>query len=400
MRRRGEERVKKGWKVALIALGVVVALGLFVFFAILPGWYDRHVNQLIDNPPSPASGPAAALHKRLAIVDLHADSLLWNRNLLKREAHGHVDLQRMEDGNMALQVFSSVTKSPRGLNYERNSGDSDNITLLAIAQLQPIRTWGSLLERSLYHAEKLDRFAAKSDGRLRIIRTRADLDELLTARAKGQPVSGGLLSIEGLHDLEGRFENLQKLYDAGYRMASPTHFFDNEVAGSVHGIEKGGLTPLGRRVIHEMERLGMVVDVAHASHQTVADVLAMATKPVVFSHGGVKGTCSTNRNLTDEEIRGIAATGGVISIGYWEAAVCDASVAGIASAILYVRDLAGIDHVALGSDWDGAVTTVFDSSGVSALTAALLNAGLSEEDIAKIMGGNAIRVLRATLPQG
>ena len=131
-----------------------------------------------------------------------------------------------------------------------------------------------------------------------------------------------------------------------------------------------------------------------------ADVLAMAQKPVVFSHGGVKATCDTNRNLTDAEIRGIAATGGVVAIGYWDAAICDASLDGILRAILHVRDLAGIDHVALGSDWDGAVTTVLDSAGISALTAGLVRAGLSEEDIAKVMGGNAVRVLRQALPQG
>jgi len=389
------------WGRALaIAAGSVIALGLFVFFAILPGWYDRHVNQLVPNPPPPASEAAVAMHQRLTVVDLHADPLLWKRDLLKQHDFGHIDLGRLEAGNMALQVFSSVTKSPRGLNYDRNSGDTDNITLLAIAQLQPVRTWNSLLERSLYHSEKLHRFAEKSDGRLRIIRTAADLDRLLADRAAGHTVTGGLLSVEGLHDLEGRFENLARLYDAGYRMASPTHFFDNEVAGSVHGVEKGGLTPLGRKVIREMERRGMIVDLAHASHETVAEVLAMATRPVVFSHGGVKGTCDTNRNLTDDEIRGIAATGGVIAIGYWEAAVCDTSVESVVRAMLHVRDLVGIDHVALGSDWDGAVTAVFDSAHVSALTEGLMRAGLSEEDIAKIMGGNAVRVLRAALPQG
>lgn len=390
----------KRWRAVLVALGVLVVLGLFVFFAILPGWYDRHVNQLVPNPPPPAGTAAAALHQRLTVIDLHADPLLWKRDLLERHDFGHIDLARMEAGNMALQVFSSVTKSPRGLNYEQNSDDSDNITLLAVAQLQPVRTWGSLLERSLYHSEKLHRFAEKSDGRLRIVRTAADLDRLLLDRTAGKAVTGGLLSIEGLHDLEGRFENLDRLYDAGYRMASPTHFFDNEVAGSVHGVEKGGLTPLGRKVIREMERRGMIVDLAHASHATVSEVLRMATRPVVFSHGGVKGTCDTNRNLTDDEIRGIAATGGVIAIGYWEAAICDASVDGIVRAMRYVRDLVGNDHVALGSDWDGAVTTVFDSAHVSAVTEGLMQAGFSEDEIAKIMGGNAVRVLRAALPQG
>lgn len=384
------------WGRAVLIAGVLAVIG---FFTVLPAWYDGHVNTLVPNPPPPASGPAAALHQRLNVVDLHADPLLWKRDLLEEHDHGHIDLPRMEAGNMALQVFSSVTKTPRGLNYDRNRSDSDNITTLAIAQLQPTRTWDSLLHRSLYHAGKLHRFAEKSDGRLRVIRTVQDLDALLADRAAGKRVTGGLLSIEGLHNLEGKFENLARLRDAGYRMASPTHFFDNEVGGSVAGLEKGGLTPLGRQVIRDMQRSGMIVDLAHASHTTIAEVLQLAVRPVVFSHGGVKGTCDNNRNLTDDEIRGIAATGGVIGIGFWDAAICDTSVDGIVRAMLYVRDLVGIDHVALGSDWDGAVTTVFDSARVSALTEGLMRAGLSEDDIAKIMGGNAIRVMRATLPE-
>lgn len=386
-------------RAVVIAIGALVALAIIGFFTVLPTWYDRHVNQLVANPPPPATGAASALHQRLDVVDLHADPLLWKRNLLKPHSYGHIDLPRLEQGRVALQVFSSVTKTPRGLNYDRNRADSDNITTLAIAQLQPTRTWDSLLQRSLFHAEKLHRFAEKSDGRLRVIRTVQDLDALLADRAAGKTVSGGLLSIEGLHNLEGKFENLARLRDAGYRMASPTHFFDNEVSGSVAGLEKGGLTSLGRQVIRDMQRSGMVVDLAHASHATIAEVLQMATRPVIFSHGGVKATCDNNRNLTDDEIRGIAATGGVIGIGFWDAAICDTSVEGIVRAMLHVRDVAGVDHVALGSDWDGAVTTVFDAAHVSALTEGLMRAGLSEEDIAKIMGGNAFRVLRATLPQ-
>jgi microsomal dipeptidase-like Zn-dependent dipeptidase len=163
----------------------------------------------------------------------------------------------------------------------------------------------------------------------------------------------------------------------------------------MHGVRKGGLTPLGREAISRMETLGMVVDLAHASHAAVADVLAMATRPVVFSHGGVQATCKVNRNLTDDEIRAIAKTGGVIGIGFWNGAVCSTRPNDIARAIAYVRDLVGIDHVGLGSDFDGSTTTGFDSSQIVAVTQALLNAGFSEADIRKVMGGNVLRVLRA-----
>jgi microsomal dipeptidase-like Zn-dependent dipeptidase len=204
-----------------------------------------------------------------------------------------------------------------------------------------------------------------------------------------------MLSVEGLHDLEGRIENLDVLYAAGFRMAGLTHFFDNDVAGSMHGVGKGGLTPLGREAVRRMEALGMIVDLAHASHATVADVLAIAARPVVFSHGGVQATCKGNRNLTDDEIKGVARTGGVIGIGYWQGAICSTRPADVARAIAHVRDIVGIDHVGLGSDFDGSTTTGFDASQVAAVTQALLDGGFSEDDIRKVMGGNVLRVLRA-----
>jgi microsomal dipeptidase-like Zn-dependent dipeptidase len=310
-----------------------------------------------------------------------------------------MDLHRMEDGNVALQVFSSVSKSPKGQNYDSNTADSDNITLLTFAQLQPPRTWTSLLDRSLFHAQKLDKAAADSDGRLRLIRTRADLDALIADREAGKQVTGALFSVEGLQNLEGDFENLDTLYAAGMRMAGFTHFFDNEVAGSMHGVEKGGLTDLGRRVFAEMERRGVIVDIAHASHPAVAEMLDMATKPVVLSHGGVQATCDVNRNLTDEEVRGVAATGGVVGVGYWDAAVCDLTVEAVVDAIDHVVEVGGIETAALGSDYDGSTTVGWDASDLAAITQELVDRGYEETEVAAIMGGNTLRVLRATLPE-
>ena len=381
----------------LIALLLVVALAALAFFAFAPGIIERGTNQ-IDGKPLPAvSERAKALHRTLTIVDLHSDTLLWKRNILDRADRGHMDLPRLEDGNVALQILASTTKSPKGQNYDANSGDTDNITSLVIAQLQPVRTWNSLLERSLWHAEKLHRAVAGSGGKLRAVATAADLDALLAAR-KGKPLTtGALLSIEGLHPLEGQLANLDKLYAAGFRMAGLTHFFDNDLAGSMHGLKKGGLTPLGRQVVTAMEAKGMIVDIAHCSNACVADILKMARRPVVSSHGGVQATCKVNRNLSDEQIRGVAATGGLIGIGYWDAAICDTAPASIAKAMKHVRDLVGIQHVALGSDYDGATTVRFDTSKLAQVTQALIDAGFSDDEIRAAMGGNAVRVLRAGL---
>lgn len=180
-------------------------------------------------------------------------------------------------------------------------------------------------------------------------------------------------------------------------MAGLVHFFDNELAGSMHGVEKGGLTDFGRTIIQDMEEMGMIVDIAHSSHETVAEVLKMARRPVVSSHGGVQAVCGVNRNLTDDEIKGVAATGGVIGLGYWDGAMCNTDPKTVAKAVKHVRDLVGIEHAALGSDFDGAVTTRFDTSGVVHVTQALMDAGLSEEEIRAVMGLNALRVLQSGL---
>ncbi len=378
----------------------VLALAVIGFFGFAPGIVEGSMNKVERVKLARPSDAVKRLHASLQIADMHADTLMWRRSLLDHSNTGQVDLPRLLDGNVALQVFSSVTKTPKNQNYDSNSGDTDNITLLTIAQLQPPRTWNSLLERSLWHAHKLDRAANASNGKLRVIHAPGDLDRLLADRAAGKKVVGGMLSIEGLQDLEGQIGNLDRLHAAGFRMAGLAHFFDNDVAGSMHGVRKGGLTPLGRQVLARMERLGMIVDVAHSSHAAVAEILALAKRPVVSSHGGVQATCKVNRNLTDDEIRGIARTGGVVGIGYWDAAVCGTEPTKIVQAILHVRDVAGIDHVGLGSDFDGAVTTGFDSSELIAITQALADAGLPADDIRKVMGGNVLRVIRAGIVPG
>lgn len=381
----------------LIGILVVLLVGAGAFFALAPGMLERGMNKVDGKPLAEVSEHAKALHKTLTIVDLHSDSLLWSRDFLDRAKRGHMDLPRLEDGNVALQVLASTTKSPKGQNYDANSGDTDNITGLVIAQLQPVRTWNSLLQRALWHAEKLHRAVAASDGQLVAVADQGDLDALLAARqGKAVPV-GAMLSIEGLHVLEGNIANLDKLYAAGFRMAGLTHFFDNDLAGSMHGLKKGGLTPLGRQVVTRMEAKGMIVDLAHCSAPCVADILKMARRPVVSSHGGVQATCKVNRNLSDEQIRGVAATGGLIGIGYWDAAVCDTSPASVAKAMKHVRDLVGIQHVALGSDYDGATTVRFDTSKLVQVTQALIDAGFSDDEIRAAMGGNAVRVLGAGL---
>ena len=383
---------------ALAAL-FLLGLCLVAFFALAPGIAERSQNVVRAHEPAQVSVEARALHDDLLIGDWHADSLLWKRSILKRADRGHVDLPRLIEGNVALQVFTAVTRSPRGLNYETNAADApDDITLLAMGQFWPVRTWSSLAERALYQAQRLQDAADASDGRLRVIQSGAELDTLLADRAAGRTVVGAIFGIEGGHALEGNIENLDRLEAAGLRLVGLQHFFDNDLGGSLHGEDESGLTDFGRLVVLEVVRRNMVLDLAHSSPQVVRDILALTDIPLVVSHTGIHSHCPTPRNFQDPLMQDIARRGGVIGIGSWASVTCDDSPAGIASAIKAAVALVGEDHVSLGSDFDGTVTTSFDTSELAGLTQAMLDAGLSERQIRKVAGENMVRVLKARLP--
>jgi microsomal dipeptidase-like Zn-dependent dipeptidase len=349
--------------------------------------------------PWPVSAEAAALHAGLVVGDWHSDALLWDRDLTERSPRGHVDLPRLRAGNVAVQVFTTVTKSPKGQNYDHNSADAaDNITPLVIAELRPPKTWFNLTERALDQAARLTATAARAPDQLRVIRSKSDLASLLADRAAGAQTVGGILGAEGAHALSGEIVNLGRLYDAGFRLVGLTHFFDNELGGSLHGTEDRGLTDFGRQVVAELVVRDMVIDLAHASEQMARDVLAIpGTRPIV-SHTGIHGVCPVKRNYPDDLMQAIVAKGGLVGIGYWADVTCDATPAGVAASIKAAVALLGEDHVSLGSDFDGAVETGFDAAELPALTQALMDAGLAAPVIAKVMGGNMMRYLAETLP--
>jgi len=386
------------WRQTAARYGAIVAVLVALLWLVLALQLEGFINQ-IEPTPLPAISPRArALHDTSFVADLHADSLLFGRNLLERSALGHVDLPRLQEGGVGLQVFSLPTIVPFGLNIENNERPGlDALTIAGLAQLSPVAFQGPA-GRARYRAGQLRDYAKASDGALFLIENRADLDRLLAARAEGGEIIGALLSIEGAQAMEGDPANLQTLFDAGYRMIGLTHFFDNEYAGSAHGVEKGGLTDLGRQTIAEMEKLGIIVDLVHLSPVAIDEVLDLATLPVVVSHTGVRGTCDNRRNLSDEHIHRIARSDGIIGIGYWETAACGRAPADIAKAVAYVVELVGADHAAFGSDYDGATTVGFDTSALPALTQALIDEGLSDGDIRKVLGENVLRVFSQTLP--
>ena len=378
----------------------LMLLVLIAFFALGPGIADNSMNKVAVHAPAQVSQQVKTLHASLTIGDLHADSLLWKRNLLERNTRGHVDFPRLVEGNVAVQVFSAVTKSPAGQNYEANSTEAaDRITWLAVGQLWPLRSWDSLYQRAQYQAFQLAEYERKAPEQVSLIETSSDLEAVLARRVNGETVVGGVLAMEGGHPLEGNFDNLANLYEAGYRILGITHFFDNELGGSLHGESNAGLTEFGEKVVDEMGRLEMIVDLAHASPEVARQVLARTDRPVIVSHTGIHSHCQVHRNFEDQLMREIAAKGGLIGIGYWADVTCDDSFTGVAATIKAAVNLLGEDHVALGSDFDGSVTTGFDTSELAGLTQALTGAGLSNEQINKVMGGNMMRFLAENLPQ-
>ncbi|MFK7732399.1 MAG: dipeptidase [Pseudomonadales bacterium] len=379
-----------------IASLLLLALLLHLF---APAIVERGLNRVEPHNSFMISSEAKDLHNSLFIADLHSDSLLWSRNLMTRATRGHVDLPRLREGNVGLQVFSAVTKSPRGLNDVLNESSSDNVTLLAIAQAWPVATWNSLYARAAMQLARLNDLVVDYPEELMFVRTQSDLRELLEAQASGKSIVGAQFLIEGAHSLDGEIANLETLHQQGLQFVGITHFFDNKLGGSLHGISKDGLTDFGKKVVRRADALGMNIDIAHASPQAVRDVLEIATRPVILSHGGFKGACDSPRNLDDSLMQQVANHGAIIGVGYWASAVCDYSPLGIVKSIRYGIELLGLQHIALGSDFDGTVTTQFDTSELAVLTQTMLDEHFTENEIRAVMGENVKRFLLHQLPK-
>lgn len=415
-----------------------------------------------------ANGPAAVLDDQsdhcasdqprddcdLFVVDLHADTLLWNRDILTQNTfRGDVDLPRLLQGGIDLQNFTVVTQYPwvpwssvtdDGRDCVSSRG-MDGVAWLSLFQGRFLADGFSRKRRALYQADRLERFAEDSRQRhqadptepeLMIVRYREDLDALRDRIENGEPVVGALLGLEGVHwlgdvDLSAQeiAAEVEELYRAGFRTIALTHRFDNGLAYSSEGCasktDRDGLSEQGKQVLKAAQDLNMIIDVAHASSRSIEAmyttsgnaVAAPVTQAVIMSHGGVQGSCEKRckrwRNLSDEDVRTIARNGGVVGIGLWPAAVGD-GIASTIDAMLYVETLLRSDpdvrdpcaHISLGSDFDGAVRTSVSSNQMQLLIDEMRRIGsagapdscISESRLADILGENAFRLIRAQLP--
>lgn len=374
-------------KLLKFLIGLAILYVLVINF--LPPIIDKRMNKSILQAPYKASDAAQKLFDSLEFVaDLHCDALLWKRNLNKKHDYGHVDIPRLIEGNVALQAFTIVSKVPFGINFKSNATASDMLKIHTPAVGRMPTAWFNVTNRALAQCSELKSFAEKSDGKFRILYSSGDMQTYLNDRSKNKKITAGFLGLEGLHPLDGKLENIDILYDAGVRMMAPVHFQDNEMGGSAHGEHKGGLSDFGKKAIEKIASKKIILDVAHSSPEMLDDIFALYKKPIITSHTGVKGTCDSERNLSDKHLKAIAASGGLIGIALFEGAVCGNDAAATAKAMKYAVDLVGAEHVALGSDYDGAVTAPFDITGLVLLVDAMLKEGLSSEQIKLIMGEN------------
>lgn len=206
------------------------------------------------------------------------------------------------------------------------------------------------------------------------------------------------IGCEGGHCLEGKIENLQKMSDDGVSLLQLVHYAMNDI-GDVQTLEPvhEGLSDFGRDVIREMDRLGMIIDVAHASFRTVLDVAEVSKNPIVLSHSHLKIDERRHPRLIEpDHAKAVAETGGVI--GMWPSGFGNDSMQDFVDNTLRLIELIGTDHVGLGTDMDGNYQPVFDNyRQLPEWTAGLLRGGLSAEEVAKVVGGNALRVIEAVV---
>ena len=354
------------------------------------------------------------IHASLVGVDGHIDTLQRvlneNEDISRRLARGHVDLPRLREAGMVAPFFALWAPT-----YYKGS---------------------EAVRRTLQLRDAMQSILDGHPDRIELATTAADVQRIARAGK-----IAAVLTVEGGHQIADDLAVLRTYHRLGIRSMTLTHFRNNNWAdASTDRPRHNGLTEFGRQVVREMNRLGLIVDVSHVSDKTFYDTLAVTTKPVIASHSSCRALSDVPRNMSDDMIRALARNGGVIAINFGagflnqqdaealrrrigEAVATEPALTGRAldefAAADYVREygqmwpasatlqdavaqidhavkIAGVEHVGIGSDWDGINSVpagLEDVSKMPALTAALLRRGYREDDLRKILGGNLLRVL-------
>ena len=380
-------------------------------------------------PNETAEQRAERLHKGAIIVDGHDDitSIILSTgfDLAKPNGKTHTDLPRMKSGGITGEFFS--------------------IYVDRVYAEKPTPLGGGSARRALDLIDVVYQQVERHPESLLLARSAEDI-----RRAKRENKVACLMGIEGGHAIENSLYALRDFYRLGVRYMTLTHTNNNDWADSagwvgVQAAPHHGLTTFGEHVVAEMQRIGMLVDISHVSDETFDDVMRVAKAPVIASHSSARAICDSRRNLTDDELRALAKNGGVAMANFWPQfidpaykAAADAFFAKHGKEIMALRDkdrddedafktdlaklhekeppmpktplsvlidhidhmvkVAGVDHVGLGSDFDGIDTLPEGMTGIGDLpkiTLELVKRGYSDEDVLKILGGNFLRVLEA-----
>ncbi|MFB6240929.1 MAG: dipeptidase [Gemmatimonadota bacterium] len=334
------------------------------------------------------SEEAQRIHEEATVVDGHND-LPWRirseagleigpLTLDQRNEEGHTDLPRLEEGGIDVQW------------------------------------WSTYVDPDIHGPEATAVELEQIDVTKRLCRTYPQLEMAYTPsdvrRINDAGRTACLIGIEGGHIISNSIPVLRQLYEAGARYLTLTHFRSLSWADAAGDVIHGGLTEFGEEVVREMNRLGMVVDLSHVSDQTMSDALRVSEAPVIFSHSGARALADHPRNVPDRILRRLDENGGVVMVIFYPGYLVPGAdtlsteyleqhtdVGTIADHIDHIVEVAGIDHVGLGSDFDGVSYLprgMKDVSDLPNLTQELLDRGYTEEEIRKILGGNAMRVFR------
>ncbi len=323
---------------------------------------------------------AQKLHRHILTIDTHNDAAMRINNPFGRYAQGskgQVTFELMKEGGLDAAVFAIYIRQ----------GNRDSISSVKAAEFVK----DQLSKLKIYTLENSKAALAYSGKDLRY-----------NKRKKKTSV---ILGIENGYAIGKDLNNIKLFRDSGVSMMTICHSYNNDICDSstdTTGREFGGLSPFGEKVVQMMNKEGIIIDVSHASKETVLDVLKISNKPIIASHSGVYAINPSPRNLTDEEIKGIAAGGGVIQVVSLRSYLSSkpkelVSVADMADHVDYIKKLVGIEHVGVGTDFDGGggVNGMEDASKMTALTAELLKRGYTKRELRLFWGENLLRVLKA-----
>ncbi len=325
----------------------------------------------------------ARIHEHFVFADMHAHPSQFHRaNVARIEPD---EIARYRRGLMDVVVANISTDAIYSGRYVQADG-----TRIPAREYRPKPG-----EPFAFTLERFDKILATVASGDAVLATSPDA--VMAARKAGKLAI--LPALEGGDGLEASLDNLRALHDKGLRLLQLVHFRANELGHiQTYPYSPGGLTPFGKEAVREANRLGLIVDLAHSNTETIMDTLALSRAPVLFSHGGITALDHCDRCLTDEEIRAIAQKGGVV--GIWPDGEYNPTMADMVRHIDYVKRLAGVDHVGIGSDLRGMsqYTAGFgEEANFRAIAEGLIDAGYTDEEVGQVMGGNFMRVWRRVL---